>query len=137
MIEVFIPYSRLLGQELEVQFAEIPVKSIQEQEEKGVWAFGVYAADPINQEVWVHEFTEWAVAEVIERMVASKRNVNAVAHIMTSLHMVSGRGDFTLQTSEEFAKNLHRSKYKCMIYHPKPQKRLDRYFIHLNEGRKE
>lgn len=137
MAEVFIPYSRILGQELEVQFTEIPVKNVKEQEEKGVWAFGVYAADPTNQDVWVHEFTEWAVAEIIEGIVDSKRNINAVAHIMASFHTVSGKGDFTLQTPEEFAKNLHRSKYKCMIYRPRPQKRLDRYFFRLNGGKTE
>lgn len=135
MAEVFIPYSKILGQDLEVQFAEIPVKSVQEQKEKGIAAFIVYATDPANQDVWVHEFTEWALDEVIERIVNKKKNIGAIAHVMASFHTVSGidKNVPVLQTPERFARFLHLSKYKCLIYRSKPQKRLDRYFIHKPE----
>jgi len=136
MSEIFIPYTKILGYDLEVQFAENPVKNIQEQKKKGIEAFIVYAADPANQDVWVHEFTEWALDEVIERIINKKKNVGAIAHVMASFHTVSGvdKNVPVLQTPERFARFLHLSKYKCLIYHPKPQKRLDRYFFRKDGG---
>lgn len=134
MVDVIHPYSKIMGGTLEVQFTETPAKNREDQAERDTWTFGVYAHDPVNMDIWVHEFTEWALADLINQITALKRNVNAIAHVMASCHTVSDRGDYTLQDPEEFIETLNQSKYKCLVYHPRPQKRLDRYLVRQYGG---
>ena len=134
MIDIIHPYSKIIGQTLEVQFTEVPAKNGEDQVKRDIWVFGVHAHDPVNLDVWIHEFTEWSLADLIEKILSIKKNVNAIAHVMASCHTVSGRKDFTLQPPEEFVETLPIGKYKCLVYHPTPQKRLDRYLVRQYGG---
>lgn len=125
MVEVFAPYCRVLGPQLEVQFTEQKIKSLEDQEKRDIIVFGVGLLDPVNVDVWVHEFTEWTLTEIIPY----KKNRGAIAHVLASLHTYSGKEDWSTQTPEEFIKNLPRSKYKCLVHKVAPQKRLDRFLI--------
>lgn len=136
-MDIIHPYSKIMGPTLEVQFTEVPAKNREDQAKRDIWAFGVHVHDPVNMDVWVHEFTEWALADLIERTIVWKKNINAIAHVMAACHTVSGREDYTLQQPEEFIKTLSERKYKCLVHHPRPQKRLDRYLVRQYGGKAE
>lgn len=118
-IWVYQPFGKTLGKEMEVSFGEFEITRYS----YGGLKFGIPSYDPCNLEVWVHEFTEYAVDKLLP---FSMKNRTAIAHVVTALHTVSGKADLSLQTSDQFWANILRSKYRSLV-RGSYQKRLDRW----------